>query len=163
MHYTRVLVLQHYIPPKLPSICVTGFTADHTLVCSSGIRFRPSHDDTGNLIASLFRILSIRYTNNFFPARPAVVAELARVPIKHLEGIQYRRKWGWPSAVQGEVYGCRRDGNGTPATTERRATTTAENHCQNAPVQRSQPGAHPGNGRGPGEKDAGNPAGRRVD
>ena len=52
--FPRIDYLALYTP-RLPSICVIGFTADHTFVRSSGIHFRPSDDDIGNLVSRLKR------------------------------------------------------------------------------------------------------------
>ncbi len=54
--------------------------------------FRPSHDDKGNLLSLLERIISDLPTNKFSSVRPIVVAEIARIPMFDLEGIGRWRK-----------------------------------------------------------------------
>ena len=90
-------------PPILPSIRVIGFTADHTLVCSSGIHFRSSRDDAGNLRSPLKRnqasdvwITPSQYRQRWWGDSP-------ETPFIHLEANRGKRKRGWPSAAPGRV------------------------------------------------------------
>ena len=125
--------------------------------------YLPLHDDISNSLSLPIRISSMGYTNNSSPAPPLVAAPTRYSAFQPAGGDSTPAKRCWPAAAQREGYGWRRDGNGAPAaTTERRTTTTAENHRQDAPGQRGQPGVHPGSHRGPGAGHAGPPGQRRL-
>ena len=132
------------LPLSLPVIreSSTASEPEDTVARLSTERVRTSHDDTGNLLIPVQRIVHIYISNNAFPDSAGSEGRTRRSNHHAAGGAGRPRR-------NGRGHGGRRHCDGTAGPTHQRAETTVEDSRQDAPGQRGQPG--PGPGIGPGE------------